>query len=164
MEFLFNVEDWVDPTWVEMILNTPGKPRPDFSNLINEYEVNQYQEAMKYGYTFDAPLWTIYEKDDVDFEINPSWCSGKVSWWITKMMPGQFMPMHSDPFTHDSNVIRYWVPLMNYEAGHIFIYKDRMITDYKLGDVYRFDVAKEIHGAANIGYTPRIMLQISEYL
>lgn len=164
MEFLFNAKDWVDTTWLEKILKQPGKPRPDFSELINEVESSQYQEAMDCGYTFENPLWFIYESDDLDIDINPYWCSGTVSWWITKMIPGQYMPMHSDPFTHDSKVLRYWVPLMDYEVGHIFIYKDKMITDYRLGDVYRFDEAKEIHGAANIGYTPRIMLQISEHL
>lgn len=164
MELLFNAKNWVDPTWIETILKSPGKPRPDFSKLINEFEINQYQEAMDCGYTFEQPLWYIYEPNDIDIDINPYWCSGKVTWWITKMIPGQYMPMHSDPFTQDSNVLRYWVPLMDYEAGHIFIYKDKMITDYQLGDVFRFDEAREIHGAANIGYTPRIMLQISEYL
>jgi hypothetical protein len=164
MKYLKNVSDWVDPQWLELINKKPGKPRPDFNNLLNSFEKEQYQQAKLAGHNFDKPLWTIYEQDDLEIDIKPNWCKGKTSWWITKLMPGQYMPMHSDPFTQELKVMRYWVPLMDYEPGHIFIFKDQMFTNYKLGDVYQFDIAREIHGAANIGYTPRVMLQVSEYL
>jgi hypothetical protein len=164
MKFLYNVMHLLDIRWVDLVLTTTGKPRPDFSNLLNNYEKNSYQAAVDAGYCFDKPLWTIYEKDDLDITVNTPWCSGKVSWWITKMMPGQYMPIHSDPFTQESNVKRYWVPLMNYVPGHVFIYKDKMITNYKAGDLYEFDISTELHAAANISYVPRVMLQITEYL
>jgi hypothetical protein len=164
MQLIGNYKTWVDPQWFKLTTELPGKPRPDFNKLLNSFEEEQYQIAQNVGYDFSKPLWTIYEKDDIVIDINPPWCSGKVTWWITKLMPGQFMPMHSDPFTHESNVKRYWMPLMDYEPGHVFIYKGEMLKDYKLGDLYLFDNATDLHGAANISYSPRIMLQISEYL
>jgi len=59
---------------------------------------------------------------------------------------------------------RYWMPLQDYTAGHVFIYKDKMIADYKAGDVYQFDNETDTHGAANIGHTSRIMLLVTEYI
>jgi hypothetical protein len=164
MKLIGNYKTWVDPQWFKLTMELPGKPRPNFNKLINSFEKHQYKEAEDAGYNFEKSLWTIYEKDDLELDIVFPWCTGKTAWWITKLMPGQYMPMHSDPFTHDAVIKRYWVPLMDYEPGHIFIYKDDMIKDYKLGDLYQFDNAIEMHGAANISYSPRIMLQVSEYL
>lgn len=164
MRLLGNYKDWVDPFWIEAVNQRLGKPRPNFRNLLNRFEKDQYKIAEEAGYDFSKPLWTIYEKDDLGIDIQPCWCKEKTSWWITKLMPGQYMPMHSDPFTHDSTIKRYWMPLMDYEIGHIFIYKREIIKDYTLGDLYEFDSAIDLHGAANIGYTPRIILQISEHL
>jgi hypothetical protein len=56
------------------------------------------------------------------------------------------------------------MPLQDYTAGHVFIYKDEMITGYKAGDVFQFENETDIHGAANIGHTARIMLLVTEYL
>jgi hypothetical protein len=56
------------------------------------------------------------------------------------------------------------MPLQDYEPGHIFIYKDDIINDYLMGDVYEFESPTDIHGAANIGHTPRLMLLVTEYL
>jgi hypothetical protein len=43
------------------------------------------------------------------------------------------------------------------------MYENRVITDYKKGDVYMYEDASALHGAANIGYIPRIILQVSTY-
>jgi hypothetical protein len=79
-------------------------------------------------------------------------------------MPGQFMPMHVDPHVFDQQCNRYWMPLQDYVPGHVFVYKDDMIKDYTVGDVYQFTDAAEIHGAANISHSPRLMLLVTELL
>jgi hypothetical protein len=53
--------------------------------------------------------------------------------------------------------------LQDYHPGHIFVYKDEMITNYKKGDVYAYTSSTDLHGAANIGHIPRLVLQITEY-
>ena len=80
------------------------------------------------------------------------------------MLPGQYMPMHTDPHAHDTPCNRYWMPLQNYTAGHVFVYKDEIITGYKAGDVFQFETETDTHGAANISHTPRIMLLVTEYI
>jgi hypothetical protein len=74
------------------------------------------------------------------------------------------MPMHVDPHTVSKPCKRYWMPLQDYYPGHIFVYGDEMINGYREGDVYMFDREFDIHGSANIGHMPRVMLLITEYL
>jgi hypothetical protein len=74
------------------------------------------------------------------------------------------MPMHTDPHTHERQCNRYWIPLQGYESGHLFIYKNQLITNYKAFDVFKYDHEHDAHGAANIGHSPRIVLQVTEYV
>jgi hypothetical protein len=55
------------------------------------------------------------------------------------------------------------MPLQDFQVGHIFLYGETMISGYKSGDVYMFNDERDVHGAANIGHTPRISLLITEY-
>ena len=163
MKYIGNYNNWVDPIWKNLLLTTPGKARPrDWppSSIVESDEYSRYQSA---GYSLNAVNWWIYELDDLGIDIKPPWTTGRIQWWFTKLIPGQFMPMHTDPHTHDSHCKRFWVPLQDYIPGHIFIYKDSMITNYKSGDVYQYDNSIDIHGAANIGYVPRLVLQVTEY-
>jgi hypothetical protein len=73
------------------------------------------------------------------------------------------MPMHTDPHTHEESCKRYWIPLQDYESGHIFIYKNTLMTEYSANDVFVYKNAQDSHGAANIGHTPRVVLQVTEY-
>jgi len=41
--------------------------------------------------------------------------------------------------------------------------EDRVITDYRAGDVFMFDNPGAWHGAVNIGHSPRAILQITDY-
>jgi len=132
-----NFANWINPTWRELVLNTVGQARPRD--------------------------WWVYEEHDLNIKISPPWCTGKTEWWITKLMPGQFMPMHTDPFTHYETCKRYWVPLQDYQPGHLFVYGNLVLTKYSAGDVYEYINSQDIHGAANIGHMPRVVLQVTEY-
>jgi hypothetical protein len=162
--YIGNYKNWIDPCWREMVLNTVGQARPKDWPPDTAAESAEYKRATEAGYDLTATNWWVYEENDLNIKIIPPWCSGKTSWWITKLMPGQFMPMHSDPFTYYSNCKRFWVPLQNYHPGHVFIYKDNMITSYNEGDVYEYYSSTDMHGAANIGHTPRVILQVTEYV
>jgi len=73
------------------------------------------------------------------------------------------MPMHSDPHVYERDGTRYWIPLQDYHSGHVFIYNDKLMTDYKKGDVFVFLDSYDVHGAANIGHQTRLSLLITEY-
>jgi len=164
MKYIGTFNKWIDPLWENKILTSKGQSRPcDWppSSAAESAEYSKYQEA---GYDLTATHWYLYEHQDLNLDLIPPWTVGKVHWWFTKMLPGQFMPVHTDPHTQGILCNRYWMPLQDYEAGHIFLYKDSMISNYKKGDVFMFDDEQDIHGAANIGHSPRIMLLVTEYV
>jgi hypothetical protein len=164
MIFIKNYSSWISAKWINTIINNPGQARPrDWppESAAESAEYSKYKEA---GYDLDDVNWWVYEQVDLGEELYPPWTSGKVHWWFTKLNPGQYMPMHKDPHVVGNNCLRYWMPLQDYESGHVFIYNNYMINDYKKGDVFQFSNSEEVHGAANIGHTPRIMLLITEYL
>lgn len=164
MKFIKNYNDWIDPGWIEFIKNNPGQARPRDWPAASESEKIEYQKYHEAGYDLNAVHWWIYEKQDLNVDLYPPWCAGKIHWWFTKLNPGQFMPIHSDPHVFDKPCNRYWMPLQNYVAGHVFISRDSMITNYRKGDVFQFANSTDLHGAANIGHSTRIMLLITEYV
>ncbi len=163
MRYLGNYKHWIQQEWIDLVLSKEGQARPrdwPASSAVESAEYSRYKEA---GYDLSAVNWWVYEQEDLGIEITPPWVIGKYHWWITKLMPGQFMPMHTDPHTHDTDCQRYWVPLQDYHPGHIFMYTDTVITNYKAGDVYTYYQSTDLHGAANIGHIPRIVLQVTEF-
>lgn len=165
MKYLGNYALWLDPKWAQLTLTLVGQARPRDWSAINSVENLEYQHAKAAGYDLNAVNWWVYEKQNMPFDIpRPPWINGDFHWWITKLMPGQFMPMHTDPHTHDRDCNRYWIPLQDYHPGHIFVLNDEIITKYKAGDVWTYDTSYDMHGAANIGHIPRVVLQVTEYL
>lgn len=165
MKYLGNYKQHIDDLWLAEVLANRGMGRPQEGKKPDSpEEETEYQKARDAGYCDDAIYFYMFDKNNVSFELNLPFIEGKYHWWITKMLPGNFMPMHIDPHTLvDTSSDRYWLPLQDWEPGHIFMYKDTVITNYKAGDLYKYEDATAIHGAANIGYTPRVVLQISTY-
>lgn len=155
---------FIQDEWVNEILSKDGQARPRDWPASCAVESAEYKKAIDAGYDLNAVHWWVYEKQDVSFDIVPPWFEGPYHWWITKLMPGQFMPMHTDPHTHNQPCRRYWVPMQDYQPGHVFVLNDEMVTHYKKGDIYTYDHEHDMHGAANIGHVPRIVLQVTEYV
>ncbi len=87
-----------------------------------------------------------------------------LNWWFIKLYPGEFQIMHIDPHTVDvKNLVRYTVFLQDWEPGHIFVWDDKYIANYKAGDMYEWSNPMTVHGPANIGYHTRYTLQITMY-
>jgi hypothetical protein len=55
------------------------------------------------------------------------------------------------------------MPWQDYQPGHVFLYENKFISEYKFGDLYQYYDSNALHGAANIGHVPRIILQVSTY-
>lgn len=156
-----NWKNFIDPNLRQNVINTKGQARPKDWPPAFAVESAEYAKAKEAGYDLNAIHWWVYEEKDLGKLNLP--LKNEHHWWITKLYPGQFMPMHTDPHTHERPCKRYWIPLQDYEPGHIFIYKDKFMNKYKEYDVYLYDHEQDMHGAANIGHTPRIVLQVTEY-
>jgi hypothetical protein len=164
MQYIGNYYHWIDPLWEHLILTRDGQARPRDWPPATAAESAEYSRYEQAGYDLNAVNWWVYEYGDIYVDVRPPWTTKEIHWWFVKMLPGQYMPMHTDPHTHDRPCRRYWIPLQDYQPGHIFLYGDSMISKYKAGDVFMFDDEKDIHGSANIGHTTRITLLVTEYI
>ena len=165
MQYIANYNHWVRQEWVDEILNSKGWGRPAEGKKPDSIEEErEYQRARDAGYKDSDIYFYMFDKTNVSFTLEFPFITGNYHWWITKMMPGNFMPMHIDPHTeYQANSQRYWMPWQDWQPGHIFMYEDTVTTNYAKGDLYCYTNSNGLHGAANIGYTPRIVLQISTY-
>ena len=160
MNFITNVSNNINPMWYEhCMLNTgKGVPRDRIvstdHDAMNSHALDTYKKTEVHHEVFD--------KDNANFLDVPAFFPNvvKYKWWITKMMPRQFMPMHYDAFKEKISLLRLWIPLQDYEPGHVFIYDNKLMADYKAGDMYEYN-NEILHGAANIGFSPRLTLLIS---
>lgn len=165
MKYIGNFADWIDSNWLDEIHANRGTARPSEGKKPDSLEEeSEYAKARAAGYKDDDTFFYMFTKDNTSFDIIPPFIEGRFHWWITKMLPGNFMPVHIDPHTiFQKNSKRYWMPWQDYEPGHLFLYEDQVITNYKKGDLYEYSNSSAIHGAANIGHVPRIVLQISTH-
>ena len=166
MQFIGNYADWIKPEWIQYLLENNGTLRPKTSSENPDSE--EFRIATSAGYDLTSTYWHHYCETSCSLDITPPIDSDKgVMWWFIKMTPGQFMPMHRDPHVtvdlDKPNCKRYWMPLQDYQPGHVFIYNTQFMHGYKAGDLWAYDNANEIHGAANIGYTPRLTFQFTTY-
>ena len=83
-------------------------------------------------------------------------------WWFVILRPGEFQAMHIDPkLTEVRDPLRYTIFLQDWEPGHIFVYDDKILTNYKAGDMYEWNDPMTIHGPANIGFNTRYTFQVT---
>jgi len=165
MKYIGNYSTWIDQFWIDYILSNPGFARPaEGKKPDSPQELAEYQKLRDAGYSDDARYFYMFTQENFPFELVVPFTDQKYHWWFTKMNPGNFMPMHVDPHTlYQPGSQRFWVALQDWQAGHIMMYENQVITDYKKGDVFVYENANALHGAANIGYVPRIILQVSTY-
>lgn len=176
IEYIGNYKDWIDPKWIKEALNLEGYKVPlDLfnNNMVSREEALGIRQAMDpteraiYDvYGTDRIFFHLLESKFFSFQINPPWVdkNKKITWWMTKMYPGQYIPVHQDVIKkNDFNSKRYWMPMLDWEPGHIFTYQDEAITNYKAGDVFVYDDLKAWHGAINIGSKVRLLLQVTTY-
>jgi hypothetical protein len=165
MKYIGNFRSWLDKDWLPFLLSNNGTPRPSSGKTPNSSEEHaEYERARSAGYKDTDTYFYMFDKGNFPFDVNPPFINGLYHWWITKMLPGNFMPMHTDPHTlYEKNSNRYWIPLQDWHPGHLFAYNDTVITNYQAGDVWCYEDATALHGAANIGHIPRLVLQISTY-
>jgi hypothetical protein len=164
MKFVGNYKHWITKEVVDFLLNNDGTPRP---NGGENPDCEEFKLAPQVGYDMTKTWWYFYNQKNMPFDLVPPIETDKsVIWWFIKMLPGNYMPMHRDPHVEHNDIgnpKRYWMALQDYEPGHVFIYKDTMLTNYKAGDLWEYEDANELHGACNISYIPRLTFLFTIY-
>ena len=162
MIYLGNYNNWIQQSWINYLLTHDGTKRPSGGHNPDSEE---FRIATAAGYDLTQTYWHHYDQDSCPLNPGTPFDTDKeLMWWFIKLTPGKFMPMHRDPHTIEfKNPKRYWMPLQDYHEGHIFMYNNQVLVDYKKGDLYEYPNAQEIHGACNIGYTPRLTFLFTLY-
>lgn len=159
-----NYADWINQELIDFMMSNDGTARPGGGPNPDSEE---FRKASEHGYDLTQTYWYIYEPHTLPFKITlPFDDREDFLWWGIKMKPGNFMPVHRDPHTMDPEYHqckRYWMALQDWEPGHIFMYKNEVLVDYKKGDVFAYPDAQEIHCACNIGNTTRLTFHFSTY-
>jgi len=130
--------------------------------------LDEFREKARPGYSHknhDFQQFNGNSKDMIDFNVVlPDFPDSRkhTFWWFVKLNPGQMQAMHIDPHLVEvSNPVRYTMYLQDFEPGHIFVYNDTMISNYKAGDLYEWSDPMIVHGCVNIGYNTRYTLQVT---
>jgi len=166
IKYLGNYPNWVNPHHLKIILESEGDKRTAYKT---EKEIEKQEQVSIWsslGHELKGAEWFMYYYGHLgmsavtDLQI-PIDIDGPFNWWYSKINPGSVFPLHVDTFDVTSNKTRrLWIPMQDYQPGHIFIYEGKMLDDYRAGDVYEFENPKAWHGAANIGFEPKISLQL----
>lgn len=164
MNFIGNFAHLIKDEWLEEIQTKTGRARPKDWPPMFRHESVEYAKVEEAGYDINSVYWYIFDPEDLSFRVSFPFLKNDFHFWISKLLPGNLMPMHSDPYTLERDGLRYWIPLQDYHSGHVFIINDEMVTNYKKGDVFIFNESTDVHGAANIGHIPRYSLLITEYV
>lgn len=133
--------------------------------------LDEARERARFGYSNGKSVFHQFNSSSVDmqnftFELPPlpSDDNRKFHWWIVKLLPGEMQAMHIDPHLVEiKNPQRYTLYLQDWIPGHIFTYDDKMIANYKSGDLYRWSDPMCYHGCVNIGFETRYTIQLTTF-
>jgi hypothetical protein len=162
MQLVGNCLEKIPLQVVEKIKKTQGDVRPSKIEFDQSYKKESFQKWIDAGYDLEKIKWSLYYAEHLDNMFSPDGIVENIThWWFVKLDPGNIFPYHKDVFGNERKVKRYWVACEDYKPGHIFSYGTEVLTGYRAGDIFTLDAENIYHGAANIGFEPKISLQIS---
>jgi hypothetical protein len=164
MEYLGNYAELIQPEWIDFLIKNPGQLLPDNRECLLPDFHPQNVEIQSVWSNENKPKWNVFEIPDLPFTIPwPVKLGNNIDWWVIKMSPGQIMPMHEDPCPDVNHLQRYILALQDYEPGHVLIWDNQLVKDYKKGDLFRFKNPMAAHGGCNLSNTVRLLAYLSVY-
>lgn len=170
MKYIGNYADWITPELMKHLETHTGDLTPVWQpeRWQGHPLLDHYRELARPGYSHKNHDFHQFNEGSVDmqnFKVElPEFPEKRKMcfWWFVKLLPGEMQAMHIDPHLVEvNNPVRYTMFLKDFEPGHIFVYDDKMISNYKAGDVYEWSDPMIVHGVVNIGYNTRYTLQVT---
>jgi hypothetical protein len=170
MQLINNYANWINPELMNHLRTCTGDTTPVWQP--NRWQghplLDQYREMARPGYSHKDHTFQQFNANSKDMQgfkiVLPNFPEqrSQCHWWFVKLLPGQMQAMHIDPHLIEvKNPVRYTMFLEDFQPGHIFVYDDKMISNYKAGDVYEWSDPMIVHGVVNIGYNTRYTLQVT---
>ena len=186
LKYIGNYADWIKSEWLDEVLNNPGPAIPkDYrthEEMIQKTMLGKFDEVSRNEEHTDAQqmneandydgnvIFEMFDPPDLSFDLvskenRPPFLDfeGPFAWWVNKLTPGKFTPMHRDSYSVTTETHKYWMAWTDWEPGQVLMTEDDVIIKYKAGDVYKFEDPFILHGAANAGMQTRVALQITTY-
>ena len=158
MQFVSNYKQLIEQRTIDYMLNNKGVRKPEFPLV--DYQMENYLRWTNNGYNMDRIGWNFFTGIDFPWEIQLPFNNVNIRWWFSKLDVGDMFPLHTDTFDTSKTVKRFWMAYTDYQPGHIFTCGNKVLTDYVAGDMFEFTDPDMIHGSCNIGFSPKISLQI----
>jgi hypothetical protein len=170
MNYIGNFKEWVTPELMEHLRTHDGDLayvwQPD--RWSGHPLLEEYRELARPVYSNSSPVFHQFNgksQDMSNFPITlPSFPETRSNchFWFVKLNPGELQAMHIDPHLVEvRNPVRYSMFLEDYQLGHIFVYDDKIVTDYKAGDVFEWSDPMIVHGVVNTSRNVRYTLQVT---
>jgi hypothetical protein len=168
MVLIGNYSDWIPLALMEHIKSHDGDTVPVWQpdRWKGHPMLDEARERARPGYSNNKHNFQQFNSTtegmvNIELPAIPN-DSRRMFWWVVKLHPGQMQTMHFDPhLLSESNPGRYTMFLEDWQPGHIFTWGDKMLSNYKAGDLYKWSDPMCYHGVVNIGYKPRYTLQIT---
>jgi hypothetical protein len=170
MKFISNYSDWITPELMNHLKTHDGDHTPVWQpdRWQGHPILDEYREKARWCYSNNSPMFHQFNARSIDmqeFKVTlPELPETRkhIQWWFVKLYPGEMQAMHVDPHLLSvSNPVRYTMFLEDFVPGHIFVYDDKIMSNYKAGDMYEWSDPMIVHGVSNISYTTRYTLQIT---
>lgn len=168
MKYIGNYKDWITDELMDYLRTHDGDTRPVWQpeRWQGHPVLDSFRERCRTAYShrgdtfqqFNGTTKGMLEVTLPDFPEKRK----QFHWWFIKLLPGQFQAMHIDPHLVEvENPVRYTMFLQDYIPGHIFVWDDKIASNYKAGDVFEWSDPMIVHGCTNISYQNRYTLQIT---
>jgi len=170
MKYVGNYKDWITPELMNHLKNNTGDVTPVWQpdRWQGNPILDEYREKARPAYSHNTSTFHQFNQSSKDMQDFPITLpelpitGNNCHWWFIKLLSGELQAMHIDPHLLDvTNPVRYSMFLEDYQIGHIFVYDDKLLTDYKAGDVYEWSDPMCVHGCMNIGFETRYTMQIT---
>ena len=148
MQYIENYRDWVCQEWLDHISQNTGVKQN-----------GAYNKPAGKHYPFEGFNWELFDRHNTDFDISPpvDWGTHDWQWWFKKLLPGDGFPVVE---YISETTSRYWMPLNDYELGHIFIFQEEMVAPFNKGDLFDFQINSP-YAAINLGTQPFYLMMFS---
>lgn len=171
MIYLGNYKDYVTTELMYHLETHDGETVPVWQpdRWSGDTRLEKIRELARHGYSNGKHNFQQFNSKSKDMEnfvltLPPIFNNKNFVWWIIKLYPGQMQSMHFDPHLIDcKNPQRFTLFLQDFQPGHIFVWDNQIISDYKSGDLFQWSDPMCYHGCVNIGYETRYTLQITTF-
>jgi hypothetical protein len=172
MEYIGNYKDWITPELLNHLKTHDGDTTPVWQpdRWKGHPLLDEFRELARPGFEHkdhNFQQFNAGSKDMKDFKFQLPDLPKKGDnqrWWFIKLLPGQMQAMHIDPHLVEvKNPVRYTMFLEDYHPGHIFVWDDKMASNYKAGDVFEWSDPMIVHGCVNISFQTRYTMQITMF-